>query len=160
MKEIIHHLQLNIDRMGPVTTLILIDNLQQLVHSGLLLTLNKTPQLKRYLIQFMEHIQTGRFIGVHLQRLIEHMNNSVQINTSKKMLLTNQLNCLLKKTKLLSKNENTDLKNSYDKLITILMDLACNGQLHTYANIITQHTKIPEHSMSIQKYCTKTNNHF
>jgi ribosomal protein L17 len=155
MKEIIHHLQLNIDRMGPVTTLILIDNLQQFLHSGLLLTLNKTPQLKRYLIQFMKHIQTGRFIGVHLQRLMEQMHNSVQMNALKKVLFTNQLNSLLQKTKFESKTKNTDLKNSYEKLITILMDLAYKGQLNTYANIATQHIEIKEHSMFTQIYCTK-----
>jgi len=153
MKEIIHQIHLNIDRLGVVPTLILIDNLQQLIHSGLLLTLNKTPQLKRYLIQFIEHIQTGRFIGVYLQRLIEQMNNSVQINTMKKVLLTNQLNSLLQKTKLISKNENTNIKNrSYEKLISILMNLAYQGKLNTYANVITQPMKIKEQSMFIQNY--------
>jgi len=90
IKEILHQLYLNIDRLGIVSTLILIDNLQQLIHSGLLLTLNKTPQLKLYLIQFIEYIQTGRFIGIYLQRLIEQMNNSVQMNTIKKVLFTNK----------------------------------------------------------------------
>ena len=145
MKEIIHQLQINIDRLGAVTTLILIDNLQQIVHSGLLLTLNKTPQLKRYLMQFVEHIQTGRFIGIHLQRLSEQMNNSVQLNTVKKGLLTNLLNSLLQKTKLLS-------KNSYDQLISILMNLASKGQLNTYANVIEEDMKIKQQSRFIPSY--------
>ncbi|CAF0798896.1 unnamed protein product [Rotaria sordida] len=144
IKEIIHQLQLNIDRLGPTTTLILIDNLQQLVHSGLLLTLNKTPQLKRYLIQFIEHIQTGRFIGLYLQRLVEQMNQSIQTSPTKKVLFINQLNILLQKTKLISNNDNTILKNSHNELISILMNLAYKGQLNSYTNVVTQHVKIKE----------------
>jgi len=147
IKEIIHQLHLNIDRLGIVTTLILIDNLQQIVHSDLLLTINKTPELKRYLIQFIEHIQTGRFIGVYLQRLIEQMNNCIQMNTIKKILFTNQLNSLFQKTKLISKNENIKLKNSYNELISILINLAYQGQLNTYSNILTK-----EQSIFIQNY--------
>ncbi|CAF0821315.1 unnamed protein product [Rotaria sp. Silwood1] len=144
IKEIIHQLQLNIDHLGPVTALMLIDNLQQLVHSGLLLTINKTPQLKRYLIQFIEHIQTGRFIGIDLHRLMEQMNQSIHMSTTKKVLFTSQLDTLLQKTKLISKDENTVLKNSYDELISLLMNLAYKGQLHTYTNVVSQNIKIKE----------------
>ncbi|CAF4566633.1 unnamed protein product, partial [Rotaria sp. Silwood2] len=144
IKEIIHQLQLNIDRLGPITTLILIDNLQQLVHSGLLLTITKTPQLKRYLTEFTEHIQNGRFIGTRLQRLIEQINQSIQMNTTKKVLFTNQLDLSLQKTNLILKDENTTSKNSYDELISILMNLAYKGQLNTFANVVTQHITIKE----------------
>jgi hypothetical protein len=147
MKEIIHQLHINIDRLGVVTTLLLIDNLQQIIHTGLLLTLNKTPQFKRYLIQFIEHIQTGRCIGVYLQRLIEQMNNSVSLNTMKKGLVTNQLNSLLQKAKLTSKNE-----KKYEELISILMNLAYQGQLNIYANVIGQSTSIKEQRMLIHTY--------
>ncbi|CAF3674106.1 unnamed protein product [Adineta steineri] len=135
IKEIIHQLQLNINRLGIATTLILIDNLQQFVHSGLFLILNKLPQLKRYLIQFVEYIQTGRFIGIHLQRLIEQMNSTVQMNTMKKVLLTNHLNSLLQKAKLESKS---------NELIYILMNLAYQGQLNTCINIDLQQVTIKQ----------------
>jgi hypothetical protein len=129
LKEIIHQLRINIHRLGLVTTLLLIDNLQQINQSGLLLTLNKHPSLKRYLIQLIEHLQTGRYIGVYLQRLVEQMNNSLQINTIKKGLFTNQINTLLQKTKLTSNNE---------KFISVLINLADHGQLNTYLNTTSQ----------------------
>lgn len=132
MKEILHQIQLNTDRLGLVTTLILIDNLQQLVHSGLLLNMRKTPQLKRYLIQFIEQIQTSQLNGNRLQRLIE------QMNITKKNSLSDQLNALLQKTKLLSKTENREIKNSYDELVSALMKLAYQGRLNMFNNVITQ----------------------
>ncbi|CAF3379440.1 unnamed protein product [Rotaria socialis] len=126
IKEIIHQLQLNIDHLGPITTCILIDNVQQLVQSGLLLTLYKVPQVKRCLIQFVEYIQTGRFVGIHLQRLIE------QINPMKKVSFTNQLNILLQNTK------RTTSTYSSNELISLLMNLACKGQLNTYDHVLTK----------------------
>ena len=117
IKEIIHQLQLNISRLGPITTCILIDHIQQLVQSGLLLPLYKVPQIKRCLIQFVEHIQAGRFVGIHLQRLIE------QINPTKKVSFTNQLNILLQNTK---------------RTISLPMNLACQVQLNTYDYVLTK----------------------
>lgn len=129
IKEILHQLHLNISRLGLIPTLILIDNLQQLFQFGLLFILNKFPQLKEYLILFIEHIQTGRFIVVYLQRLLEQMNNILQINIRKKSLITNQLNFLLKKTKLISKDE--------------LINLAYQGRL----NLITNSKNINEQNL-------------
>lgn len=129
---------MNIDRLGPLTTLILIDHVQQLVQSGVIFNLYKTPQIKQYLIQFMEHIQTGRFVGVYLQRLIE------QMNVTKKPLFLNQLNALIQQTRLMSNNKTTVLKYTYDELISILMNLANKGQLNTYSSVITSRNLVLE----------------
>ena len=148
---------MNIDRLGPITTLILIDHLQQFVRSGLLLNLNKRPQLKQYLIQFIEHIQTGRLIGLHLYRLVEQMNNSIKNNTIKKALFIKQLNILLKQ--IYKNNENKKLKNHSDELISILMNLAYQGQLNTYTNIninIKQQSKLLKEKTMTKKFFFNT----
>ena len=124
-QEIIHQLQMNIHRLGTVTTLLLIDHLQQINQSGLLLSRSKHSLLRRYFIQLIEHLQTGRYVGVYLQRVIEQMNTSLQMNSMKKGLCTNQINALLRKEKLISEKE---------KLVAFLMNLACHGRLNTYLN--------------------------
>ena len=140
MKEIVHQLDLNIDRLGVVSTLILIDNLQQIIQTGLLFNLNKLPEFKRYLIQFIEHLQTGRCISVYLQRLMEQMNNSLQMQTMKKVSFTNHLNSLLQKAKLKS-------RINYEQLVSHLTTLAYQGKLNTYANVSSPIIKFKEQSI-------------
>ncbi|CAF1606650.1 unnamed protein product, partial [Adineta ricciae] len=133
INEIIHHLQMNKDRLGITTTLILIDNLQQFVHTGILLMLHKLPQFKQYLLQFVHQIQTGRFIGVYLQRLIDQMNHNIRMNSVKKTFLTNQLNSLSQKVMLESKT-----KENFDKLISASMNAALHGQLNTFVRTVLE----------------------
>lgn len=137
-KEIIHQLQINIDRLGLIPALLLIDNLQQINRAGLIITLNRYPQLKRYLTQFIEHFQAGRCIGVHLERLMEQMNNCLGIDSIKKGLFTNQINSLLQKTKITSKNDDIKTKNNLSILISNLLNLAHQGQLNTYVDRISE----------------------
>ena len=138
LKEIIHQLQINIDRLGLIPALLLIDNLQQIIQAGLIITLNKYPQLKRYLTQFIDHLQAGRCIGVHLERLIEQMNNCIAIDSIKKGLFTNQMNSLLQKAKITSKNNDIKTKNNLSTLMSDLIHLAHQGQLNTYADRISE----------------------
>lgn len=134
---------MNIDRLGTIPTLLLIDHLQKINRIGLILTLNKYPQLKRYLTLFIKHVQTGRCIVVYLERLVEQMNNFIEINTIKKGLFTNQINSLLHKDKLMRTNDENLTKNNHQNLISILLHLAQQGQLDTYVNSISQET-LPE----------------
>ena len=122
LKETIHQLQINIDRLGTIPTLLLIDHLQQLNQTGFILTLNRYPQLKRYLTLFIEHVSSGRCVVVYLERLLEQMNNCVEISTMKKGLLTNQINSFLQKEKLTSKNDQ-------QISVSVLLNLAQQGQL-------------------------------
>jgi hypothetical protein len=136
MREILHHLQMNIDRLGPVLTLMLIDCLQQWVHSGVLLTMHRTPSLKGYLMQLIEHIQSARCNGVFLERLVEQINSSLQLTSMKKMLFTNQLNTLLHRIKTNTSNEKVEAAAADDRAISLCMALAYQGQLVTYLHLI------------------------
>ena len=122
IKEILHQLRVNVNRLGLIPTLILINNLQQINQTGAFLILYQLPELKRYLRQFIEHIQTGRCVGVYLQRLVDQMNHFLQIPIVKKVSFTNQLNSYLQQTQF------------KDELITNLFNQAYQGKLNSSSN--------------------------
>jgi hypothetical protein len=138
MKEIVHQLRINLDRLGPGVTLVMIDNLQQFVHVGLLLSTNdRTTQWKSLLVKFIEHIQSNRLTSVYLQRLIEQMNASVELSIgNKKAMLTKQVSSLLTKMKTIDKQDKTRSKTNYERCLSLLIDLAYRGRLQTYTHFI------------------------
>lgn len=127
---------MNIDRLGPVLTLMLIDSLQQLVHSGVLLTMHRTSSLKEHLMQLIEHIQSARCNGVYLQRLMEQMTSSLQLTSMKKVLFTNQLNTLLDRLKTNTSNGKVEVAAADERGISTCMALAHQGQLVTCLHLI------------------------
>ena len=123
-----HQLTMNMNRIGVTTTLILIDSLQRLVHSGVLLTLHKTPALKRYLTQFTEHLQSGRFQGSYLQRVMEQMNASVEMP---RVSYANPLSALVQASKPRANNASPESRRIHQQCISRLLDLARRGLLQT-----------------------------
>ena len=158
INEVLHQLQMNIDRLGPVLTLLLIDSLQQLIHSGVLLTMHRTPGLKGHLMQLIEHIQSARCNGVYLERLMEQMTSSLQLTSMKKVLFTNQLNTLLHRNKTNTSNGKVEMAAADDRGISTCMALAYQGQLVTCLRLVNneQRSDLSANKESVGNYNDRT----
>ena len=121
----------------------LIDNVQRLLHCGLMFTLHKVPSLRTALMQLIEHIQSTRLNGVYLQRLLEQINTTIGLITTKRTSLANQLNTLLQKMKSKDKAERNTLGANYHRCLVTLLKLADRAKLHTFVDRVVIDETVP-----------------